>query len=241
MILFRWGEPFLHPGLPDMARAAQEAGIFVLVSSNLNHFSREMARRIVASGLYRLYVSIDGATQPVYEVSRRGGRLLSALRHVRWIQREMRRQGRSSPRLVWLFVVFRHNESELPKARDMARRLGISFEAKPGTARPGDGLQECSPGFDRRELSPAQTDSDYCSALWLGPAIHADGSVLPCCIASDERFSFGNVFAEPFSGIWNNRKYRAARRSVCGLPADPGVEIPCTACPHHPRGRQSRP
>lgn len=240
MILFRWGEPFLHPGLAEMARAAQDAGVFVLVSSNLNHFSRDLARRVVASGLYRLYVSIDGATQPVYERSRRGGSLRRALRHVKWILREKRLQGSSAPQLVWLYVVFRHNESELTRARDMARRLGIGFEAKPGTVRDGDGLQEPSPGFDRRELSRAQCDDDYCSSLWLGPAIHADGSVLPCCIVSDGRFSFGNVFAQPFAEIWNNRKFRAARRAVSGLPVEPGVEIPCTDCPHRPGARSAR-
>jgi hypothetical protein len=47
------------------------------------------------------------------------------------------------PHLRWQFIVFPHNEHELPKARAMAQELGMRFFAKlvddTGARRPRDG------------------------------------------------------------------------------------------------------
>ena len=53
-----------------------------------------------------------------------------------------------------------------------------------------------------------------CKHLWKTSVINWDGSVLPCCAVYGERHAFGNVFKEPFASIWNNEKYRLARREV---------------------------
>ena len=38
-----------------------------------------------------------------------------------------RAQGSDLPNLVWQFVVFGHNEHEIPIAREMTERLGMKF------------------------------------------------------------------------------------------------------------------
>jgi len=83
--LYNWGEPFLHPQIFDMIRYASERKISVQLSSNLNYFNEEMAEQAVASGLTRLLVSVDGATQETYEKYRCGGRLEVVLQtYVSW-------------------------------------------------------------------------------------------------------------------------------------------------------------
>jgi hypothetical protein len=48
--LYNWGEPFLHPGIFDMISYAHQRKILVRLSSNLNHFNEEMARKTVEAG-----------------------------------------------------------------------------------------------------------------------------------------------------------------------------------------------
>jgi len=41
-----------------------------------------------------------------------------------------------------------------------------------------------------------------------------DGSVSACCSVEDEKDDFGNIFENSFRDIWNNAKYRIARRYI---------------------------
>lgn len=234
LIFYRWGEPFLHPGLLSMVALAEKAGVTVTISTNLNRFSRELARETVASGLSRLIVGIDGATQEVYQAHRRGGRIVRVLRHVKWIEREKRLQGRRTPRIIWRFVVFRHNERELEAARAMAARLGMEFDPIPANVTGGGGEEAESAQFGRGAFWKAQTSGDFCSSLWLGPAVDADGSIYPCCAVTDKRFAFGNAFTDDLLAVWNNAKFQAARDMVAGRVPAGDPDIPCTGCPFRP-------
>lgn len=243
--LNHWGEPFLHPDLFEMAAFAQRRGIHVFTSTNLNHFSKTMARELVRSRIAGVQVSLDGATQGSYQIYRDGGNLRKVLKHVIWINREKRRQRSDRPILAWQFLVFRHNESEVKKAQAMAKRLGMEFKLRIGNVRlaPRGGW-----GFGRRvnwiPMNPQYSEEnhlkqrmsyDLCRSLWFGPAINPDGTVFPCCVINDSRYSFGNVFEQDFSAIWNNRKFRLARGIVSGRRKNVRDEdIPCLKCRYNP-------
>mgnify|MGYP001572350693 FL=1 len=44
--------------------------------------------------------------------------------------------------------------------------------------------------------------------------MNPNGSISPCCSVEDEKDDFGNIFEHPFMEIWNNEKYRMARRYI---------------------------
>ncbi len=79
-----------------------------------------------------MVVSIDGATQPVYERFRRKGDLEQAFDNIRKLVAARRRLGHRTPILAWRFLAFEHNAHEIPAAREKARELGLDqFRADP--------------------------------------------------------------------------------------------------------------
>jgi hypothetical protein len=70
-------------------------------------------------------VAADGATQPVYERYRRGGRIEWVLENARVIAAAKRRCGSSTPILRWQYLTFAHNVQEIPGAIELARDIGF--------------------------------------------------------------------------------------------------------------------
>jgi MoaA/NifB/PqqE/SkfB family radical SAM enzyme len=130
--MMNWGEPTLNKDLPAMIAAAKRHGIEVKVDSNLNDLTDEMADGLVRSGLDVLSVSLDGASQETYEKYRVGGRFEAVIANVRRVVAKKKELESATPRLIWQFLVFKHNEHEIAAARTMARELGMDE----GTATP---------------------------------------------------------------------------------------------------------
>jgi hypothetical protein len=72
-----------------------------------------------------MVMSIDGATQPVYEKFRRSGDLELVFGNIRKLVAAKRALGRRTPVLSWNFLAFEHNAHEIPEAARIARRLGV--------------------------------------------------------------------------------------------------------------------
>lgn len=124
MDLMNWGEPLLNKDVPEMIACAKSHGIEVKLDCNLNDVTEDVARRLIASGLDILSVSIDGASQETYEQYRIGGKLEKVLENLRLLVR-LRKERGSGPKLIWQFLVFKHNEHEVERARELAREIGV--------------------------------------------------------------------------------------------------------------------
>jgi len=57
------GEPYLHPDFLEMVNYAHRKRIYTATSTNAHFLSDEIAKKTIQSGLDRLIISIDGATQ----------------------------------------------------------------------------------------------------------------------------------------------------------------------------------
>jgi MoaA/NifB/PqqE/SkfB family radical SAM enzyme len=230
-----WGEPLLNRDLPAMIALAKTYGPTVKVDSNMNvPLDEQAAGAFVRSGLDRLTMSVDGASQETYEVYRRGGNFATVLRNMELLVKAKKESGLPGPHLHWQFLVFRHNEHEIEKARVMSREIGVDSI--------GFTAPFCSPEWvstkdeynNYRVTGEAVTfkkPHERCTWLWDGITINADGSVSPCCSVEDEKDDFGNFFGKPFFLVWNNREYRTARAYVRDrLPAQ--RRNICTICDH---------
>ncbi|OGR41443.1 MAG: hypothetical protein A2X35_10570 [Elusimicrobia bacterium GWA2_61_42] len=120
-----WGEPLLNPRLTEMVALTKAHGVETVVSTNLNHLPPGKAADIVACGLDRLVVSIDGASQETYEKYRVGGDFSAVMTNLKEIIKARAAAGAAHPRIIWQFLVFKHNEHELDRARAMAAGLGV--------------------------------------------------------------------------------------------------------------------
>lgn len=126
LILYNWGEPFLHRQIVEMLGYAHRKRISTAISSNLNILPREGAEALVLSGLDDLIVSCDGLSQETYQKYRVGGVLEKLLTNLNAIKEAKKRLGRSNPNIEFQFLVFRHNEHEAERVHEFAMRHGAN-------------------------------------------------------------------------------------------------------------------
>jgi MoaA/NifB/PqqE/SkfB family radical SAM enzyme len=128
---YNYGEPLVHPETPRFIRYAKKYLLRTMLSTSLS-LPRFDAKAYVESGLDHMVLSIDGATQAVYERFRRKGNLELVFQNIRKLVQAKRESGRSTPIIVWRLLAFEHNVHEIPAAIEMARSLGVDqFEAMP--------------------------------------------------------------------------------------------------------------
>jgi len=227
--LYNWGEPLLNKDLISMIRYAKAKGIPVCISTNLNRLNGKMAEDLISTRLEKIFISCDAASPETYARYRVGGDFNRVMSNIRLLLDWKKKLKNNYTRIVLLFHVFRHNEHEIAKAQDLARDMGIEvrinkmrtdmgkeiFEKdKEAIERDGAWIPE-GQEYSAFDLQDKKKRSQMvCKNLWGTAVINWDGSVLPCCAVYGERYAFGNVFHEPFRSIWNNEKYRMARREI---------------------------
>ena len=239
--LYNWGEPLLHPQIVDMVEYAHRSGISVRLSSNMNVFSRDMAERIVASGLDRLIVSVDGSTQEVYSEYRRGGDLERVLGNISKLVEEKEQQNSVYPFILMRMLVGRHNEHQVEDLRQIAHAMGVDAfstgaffidtkdEAQAEKWLPTDEAQSFY------QYSTELKNVWHCSDLWESMVVNWDGGVAPCCWLHRKEYDFGSALETPISEIWNSRSYINSRRVLSGKAPLDGSETICMVCRGQPR------
>lgn len=239
--LSNYGEMFLNPQLPELLACAFERKVVVSGSNgvNLNFASEAALQALVKYRVRALTCSIDGATPETYARYRVNGNLERVLAHVDQIRGLRRSAGAAFPLLDWQFVVMGHNESEIARARAMARERGMEFiprltwsaDHSPVVDRDLVRIQTGlgAAGRDEfRETKGTEYTRDLCHQLWHAPVINWDGRMLGCCVNYWGDFE-SNVFAEGLDAAMRHSKLEHARQMLLGNAA-PRPGIPCTTC-----------
>jgi hypothetical protein len=141
------------------------------------------------------------------------------------------------PRLRWQFVVFGHNEHEIPLARKRAAELNMSFHLKltwdsQFSPVKNEELVRNEVGAASREEYRQIHNVDYkqslCRKLWDQPQINWDGKVLGCSRNFWSEFG-GNAFTDGLLLSINGRRIDYARKMLLGK-RDAIPDIPCSTC-----------
>lgn len=104
------GEPGLHPDLWEMvAMAKKRLGTDFLVNTNGNIAFDPL---IVDSGLDKIKIAVDGATDDIYRRYRKGGSLDRVLNLTRSIAERKKALGCENPRIIWQYILFSHNDGD---------------------------------------------------------------------------------------------------------------------------------
>lgn len=169
MELMNWGESLFNRKLPEMIAETKRHGIRLELHENFNHVSEETIERLVRSGLDVLSVSVDGLTQETYEKYRIGGNLARVLGNLDTLVRVRRAAGSATPKIVWQFLVFRHNEHEVDRVEAFARARGADEVRIKAPYLPTDGpfLAAWMPRNPRYQLYPPPADLE----AWDGQAL----------------------------------------------------------------------
>jgi radical SAM protein with 4Fe4S-binding SPASM domain len=244
VILHNWGESLLHPRIFDMIRYASSANIGTNISSHFNNVTDEMVENLIDSGLEHLTVSLDGASQAVYEQYRVRGNLQRALDALGRLQARKRARRSSTPIVEWQYIVMKHNEHEIPAAEQLARDLGVERFRLLSVGLPFDDLENLdlagrwisdNPRYRGYHPEPilerGYLYDESCFYLYRAFTVNPDGAVAPCCAISQKKWDFGHIPTQTVREIWNGRHYRSARSLFSDQPIADPVRTVCDGCP----------
>jgi MoaA/NifB/PqqE/SkfB family radical SAM enzyme len=235
------GEMFQNPELLEIVACADQRRLptFCSAGVHLNYATREALEGLVKYRLRSLVCSIDGATDAVYRMYRVGGDLTRVINNVRAINHFKTKYRSPYPALTWQFIVFGHNEHEIPPARALATKLGMRFVPKLNWDPDYSPIRD--PEFVKAQTGWNHTTRDEfdratgrdlarraCHSLWNSPRISADGQVTGCCRNVWSGFG-GNAFHDGYVAAANGERIAFARKMLLGeTPARD--DIPCATC-----------
>ncbi len=243
--LYSWGEPLINKSLPEMiVHSAKHHGIRTITSVHLNHLTEEQAEALVTSGLDKLIVSVDGATQEVYEKYRVGGNIETVFKNMKMLV-EAKNRNNSNLDIVWNYLVMKQNEHEMEEAKKIAADIGVDISfgkmrtnLKDDILSPADKNIEKdaqwipeNPDFNPYDVNKKTRKNSitFCKRPWMEAFINWNGDVFPCgCVVTEEKYSMGNIFEQEFEEVWNGEKYVAARSELLGKPNN--LETICHIC-----------
>lgn len=224
LIFYFQGEPYLHPQFLDMVKIAADKRIYTATSTNAHFLNEEMARSTVESGLDRLIISIDGATQETYESYRKSGELKKVLAGTREIIKWKKKLKSRTPHVLWQFLVVKPNEHEIPKIKQLAKEYGVdrvAFKtAQIYDYENGNELIPTNLHYSRYQPNRDGTWSiknkllDECWKMWHSAVITWDGKVVPCCFDKDAHHVMGNTADNNLTEIWQSEAYADFRDTL---------------------------
>ncbi len=238
--LSNYGEIFLNPDLLEIIKCAYERGVILRADNgvNLNNVKESVLEGLVKYQFRSMTCSIDGASNETYQLYRVKGDFGAVIENVRKINRFKQQHRSDYPQLTWQFVVFGHNEHEIPTAKQLASDLGMKFCLKLSWDAGFSPIRDQE--FVKKEVGATSRDefrkkygADYiqgiCHLLWDAPQINWDGKVLGCCRNIWGDFGRENAFEDGLLNSINSEKIEYARGMLLGKKVA-REDIPCTTC-----------
>ena len=246
MMFWDWGEPLMHPRLPQMVGEASAAGIKTIVSTNGTVANSErQIERLVAAKPSLVIVCIDGADQETYEKYRVGGKLTKVLDTVIRLVQTRERLGQKHPLVEFRTLATRENEHQYAQLLGMAEDTGADlFSLK--SLRPYDyrganvdsdlvplnsDLSRYSYSEDgkhelKQRLDFVRKGPLTCAKPHYAPTLNSSGELVFCSYARHGSESFGNITSAGFKPVWRGKASRDRRMR---FEAQGGTEA-CVTC-----------
>jgi radical SAM protein with 4Fe4S-binding SPASM domain len=173
MMLIGLGEPFLDRAIFDRIHACADHGIAALISTNGTLLDEAASRRLLATPLEHITLSMDGHSKETYEYYRKGARFERVRDNfLRFCQ--LKHELQAKVQVVVQLVAMERNAHEVPEFSRFWSQV---------------------PGVDLVRIKADETDlmnpdaihapQDWthpCHYLWRGPMyIKHNGDVYPCC------------------------------------------------------------
>lgn len=236
VLLYNWGEPFLHPDLVWCIEQTKRKVSRCDLSSNMQLFSKELAEGIINAGLDLIRVSCDGASQETYGQYRKGGSLEKVLTHARMLAEAKQQMKSQRPIIMFQMVVTKFNEHEAGSFYNFARSHGADDVSQINicgmTPEGFFMLPEYEPVSPQWKRYWAIGLLNSCNQPWEHITYDWNGDVYTCCNPSGiTSYKMGNIHESTFTDIWNGPKYQYVRRFCKTKEAETnGYEIMCHAC-----------
>jgi len=215
------GESTDHPKIFEMIQMAKTYNFTVSMSTHFNHERCEDIEKFIDSGLDRLIVSVDGATQESYEKYRVGGTLSVVEERVKRLLEIRRNSRKKNPIVEIQFLDWGYNHDEIP----LVRQNSIEWGA--------DKFEVISPDLAVTHAKANPKKPRRCFWLWFVLTIDWDLNYKSCTNAWTLPWARSNMHEQPMQEFWNSESMQQARqyninKSSEAIASDPGCH--CNAC-----------
>ena len=207
LMLYKWGDPLLHPDLDTLCREAVHRGVLTKLSTTMNNIDCDL-KKVMLTGVSTFFVSFSGWDH--YGLGHRGGNLERVLRNIDYLC-NLRRH--PDTKIVMRFLKYKYNEHELGRAADYCTERGIIFRPYnafwapvykiiDGTIRLKDLaiIEQFNESLGEKIKRLGNPDFCYCQSKTI--SIDAYGDVYLCgAVGYAERFKVGHFLTMPLSDI----------------------------------------
>lgn len=229
------GEPLIHPKIYEWIHDASQNNIYTLVSTNAHFLSKENCKKIVASGLHKMILSIDGMTQQTYEQYRVKGKLKTVMEGIENLLEAKQHFNSTTPVIVLQWIVFQHNVKELELFKQYCKDKQLYFQIKTAQVYSEEQREKLVPKDEKytrydinaQELRIKNTLQNDCWRMWASCVFTQDGRIVPCCFDKDAKYEMGDIKKQDFNIIWHSEEYTIFRKKI--LTARKSIDI-CTNC-----------
>src|SRR3989339_737818 len=152
--LYSWGEPFLHPELPEIIKHLHNNGIAAAVSSNLSIKSADQIRHVIQASPEYLKISLSGYYPDVYNKTHTGGDINLVKSNMYRVRHYIDKFGADTFVDVNYHLYNNNNQKNLQKMKELCDELGFSLSATYSLVMP---LERCLDHCDG--IKDPQTES----------------------------------------------------------------------------------
>lgn len=221
--LFNWGEPMLHPKLPEMISILKQNHLYVMISTNLN--TKKNLAEVIRSAPDEIKISLSAFSQPLYSRTHPKGNIDLVKENMALI-RDLIDTSHVSTQ-VWVgHHLYRHNLQERAEVEQVCKSLGFGYSAIPAFFQPVEKMMSLIEGT--LSASDANTVADLvehplevlalkrkrinndldCELRFNMTTINHDGGVALCCGVYDYQNMLGVNFLEASHDEIQALKYR---------------------------------
>ena len=233
------GEPFLNKDIFKMISLAKSRQMTVTATSNACLIDEEKAKKIVASQLDLLKISMDSTDPLIYNQIRKSD-LNQAINGIKNIVAARKAANTNKPSLWFNSIIMNQNLDQTLKILELASQLQIDYvRFKPVDI--FDLYSEKNLAVDNQKLiqhlknvagrseslkishnlkklisdfsNPLKKEDGIpCFSPWLEVYIQYYGGVRLCCEFYSKKYDIGNLFETPFKEIWNSKMMQQIRK-----------------------------
>lgn len=236
-----WGEIFLNKDIAEIIKFANENGITLYCGNgtNFNDVDDLVLEYLVKYKVEYLNVSIDGACQETYSKYRVHGNIQKVFFNIEKLNYYKKLYGSDYPKLSWQFIIFGHNEHELPKIKELCKKYNMAFNPKLNYSNYSPVKdkefvrRESGLGVANRAEYKEMHKKDYkapCYHCFVSPQINWNGKILGCSV--NKWKTIGDVNEMSISE-WENSQYHKTMVEILFEGKECPNTIPCFYCPNY--------
>lgn len=229
--LHNYGEPMLHPLLPQMIEYVHKKGVYTNFHTNGHFLTTKNIESLLNSGLDEINIALDGMSQSTYSYYRVEGDFERVRSGVVLLCNSKKEKKLKRPRVNLQFLVMAHNEHEIPDIISFASSVGVDrLYLKPVNINTGKDSGNISylpkDNTFNQYLTNEYKMSKKCRRTFMETIINWDGSISICTSDhSSDYFVRGSVFYNEIDNVLFGSEFIKVKEKSYNR----GLE-PCKVC-----------